>query len=180
MKSQEQKDFFCIFIRCPVPRRGMADDKIGFPVRQGDCRLFPVRVVNSRSVCGRHPSGSFVQSTMFPQCSPLCGRCRQELLTHFHLLLRKKSRHAAAILRRRTRREIYFRIRMFQTGCLAAFARTDVLLTGFAAPGSAEDIRVDCIFVAVRDDVEVFGIRSGPGIVDQLPGEFGRPYADVE
>ena len=180
MKSQEQKDFFCIFIRCPVLRRGMADDKIGFPVRQGDCRLFPVRVVNSRSVCGRHPSGSFVQSTMFPQCSPLCGRCRQELLTHFHLLLRKKSRHAAAILRRRTRREIYFRIRMFQTGCSAAFARADVLLTGFSAPGSAENIRVDCVFVAVRDDVEVFGIRSGPGIVDQLPGEFGRPYADVE
>lgn len=180
MKSQEQKDFFCIFIRCPVPRRGMADDKIGFPVRQGDCRLFPVRVVNSRSVCGRHPSGSFVQSTMFPQCSPLCGRCRQELLTHFHLLLRKKSRHAAAILRRRTRREIYFRIRMFQTGCLAAFAPTDVLLTGFAAPGSAEDIRVDCIFVAVRDDVEIFGVRNGARIVDQLLGEFGRPYADVE
>lgn len=180
MKSQEQKNFFCIFIRCPVPRRGMADDKIGFPVRQGDCRLFPVRVVNSRSVCGRHPSGSFVQSTMFPQCSPLCGRCRQELLTHFHLLLRKKSRHAAAILRRRTRREIYFRIRMFQTGCLAAFAPTDVLLTGFAAPGSAEDIRVDCIFVTVRDDVEIFGVRNGARIVDQLLGEFGRPYADVE
>ena len=179
MKSQEQKDFFCIFIRCPVPRRGMADDKIGFPVRQGDCRLFPVRVVNSRSVCGRHPSGSFVQSTMFPQCSPLCGRCRQELLTHFHLLLRKKSRHAA-ILRRRTRREIYFRIRMFQTGCLAAFAPTDVLLTGFAAPGSAEDIRVDCIFVTVRDDVEIFGVRNGARIFDQLLGEFGRPYADVE
>ena len=180
MKSQEQKDFFCIFIRCPVPRRGMADDKIGFPVRQGDCRLFPVRVVNSRSVCGRHPSGSFVQSTMFPQCSPLCGRCRQELLTHFHLLLRKKSRHAAAILRRRTRREIYFRIRMFQTGCLAAFAPTDVLLTGFAAPGSAEDIRDDCIFVTVRDDVEIFGVRNGARIFDQLLGEFGRPYADVE
>lgn len=158
----------------------MADDKIGFPVRQGDCRLFPVRVVNSRSVCGRHPSGSFVQSTMFPQCSPLCGRCRQELLTHFHLLLRKKSRHAAAILRRRTRREIYFRIRMFQTGCLAAFAPTDVLLTGFAAPGSAEDIRVDCIFVTVRDDVEIFGVRNGARIFDQLLGEFGRPYADVE
>ena len=180
MKSQEQKDFFCIFIRCPVPRRGMADDKIGFPVRQGDCRLFPVRVVNSRSVCGRHPSGSFVQSTMFPQCSPLCGRCRQELLTHFHLLLRKKSRHAAAILRRRTRRDIYFRIRMFQTGCLAAFAPTDVLLTGFAAPGSAEDIRVDCIFVTVRDDVEIFGVRNGARIFDQLLGEFGRPYDDVE
>lgn len=158
----------------------MADDKIDFPVRQGDCRLFPVRIVNSRSVCGRYPSGSFVQSTMFPQCSPLCGRCRQELLTHFHLLLRKKSRHAAAILRRRTRREIYFRIRMFQTGCLAAFAPTDVLLTGFAAPGSAEDIRVDCIFVTVRDDVEIFGVRNGARIFDQLLGEFGRPYADVE
>ena len=162
------------------PRGGMADDKIDFPARQGDCRLFPVRIVNFRSVCGRYPSGSFVQSTMFPQCSPLCGRCRQELLTHFHLLLRKKFRHAAAVLHRRTRREIYFRIRMFQTGSSAAFARADVLLTGFSAPGSAENIRVDCVFVAVRDDVEVFGIRSGPGIVDQLPGEFGRPYADVE
>lgn len=176
MKSQEQKDFFCIFIRCPVPRRGMADDKIGFPVRQGDCRLFPVRVVN--------------------QCPPLCGspglngcirpasaapsQCRQEFVACFHLLLRKKSRHAAAILRRRTRREIYLRIRMIQTRCLAAFARTDVLPTGFAAPGSAEDIRVDCVFVAVRDDVEILGVRNGARIVDQLPGEFGRPHADVE
>lgn len=158
----------------------MADDKIDFPARQGDCRLFPVRIVNSRSVCGRYPSGSFVQSTMFPQCSPLCGRCRQELLTHFHLLLRKKSRYAAASSPSSDKAGNILPNPHVSNGKLCRLCArrraADRLLCSGVSGKYPRRLRFRSCPRRRR------GIRYTERTRDcrSASGEFGRPYADVE